>query len=245
MKFCQLFVAFLLLGACSQKHAESFSNTNVKIDSTYNSLALDSIIHPYRTKVDAIMKEVIGYADSNFVSTAPNSVLSNFVVDAVFKKGMLAAHAYFPEMNPSNTLGLLNFGGIRASVSKGDITIGTIFELMPFDNQITVLKIDYSKIDQLLTYLFEKGGQPISNATVLLTTATKEMKINAQPLKKNEPLYIITSDYLSTGGDKMEFLLNPLSKWDTGILIRNVLIDEIRENGKIERNGQLNRIEIN
>lgn len=43
----------------------------------------------------------------------------------------------------------------------------------------------------------------------------------------------------------MEFLLNPLSKWDTGILIRNVLIEEIRENGRIERNGQLNRIEIN
>lgn len=245
MKFCHLFVFLLFLGACSQKHAESFSNTNVKIDSTYNSLALDSLIHPYRTKVDAIMKEVIGYADSNFVSTAPNSVLSNFVVDAVYNQGIQSAQAYFPEMNSSNSLGLLNFGGIRASISKGDINIGTIFELMPFDNQITVLKIDYSKIDQLLNYLYDKGGQPISNATVSLSAVNKEMKINSQPLKKNEPLYIITSDYLSTGGDKMEFLLNPLSKWDTGILIRNVLIEEIRENGKIERNGQLNRIEIN
>jgi 2',3'-cyclic-nucleotide 2'-phosphodiesterase (5'-nucleotidase family) len=245
MKFCQFFVALLLLSACSQKHAESFSNTNVKIDSTYNSLALDSIIHPYRTKVDAIMKEVIGFADSNFVSTAPHSVLSNFVVDAVFKQGIQIGQSYFPEMNPTNTIGLLNFGGIRASISKGDITIGNIFELMPFDNVITVLKIDYSKIDQLLNYLFEKGGQPISNATTSLSTTTKEIKINSLPLTKNQPIYIISSDYLSSGGDKMDFLLNPLKKWDTGILIRNVLIDEIRENGKIGINGDLKRIEIN
>jgi 2',3'-cyclic-nucleotide 2'-phosphodiesterase (5'-nucleotidase family) len=245
MKFCQLFVAFLLLGACSKKHAESFSNTNVKIDSTYNSFALDSIIHPYRTKVDAIMQEVIGFADSNFVSTAPNSVLSNFVVDAVFEKGLQSAQSYFPEMNPSNTIGLLNFGGIRASISKGDITIGNIFEIMPFDNIITVLKIDDSKIDQLLNYLYEKGGQPLSNATASLSTTTKEMKINSQPLTKNQPIYIVTSDYLSSGGDKMDFLSNPLSKWDTGILIRNVLIDEIRENGKIGINGDRKRIEIN
>lgn len=245
MKFCQLFVAFLLLGACSQKHAESFSNTNIKIDSTYNSFALDSIIHPYRTKVDAIMQEVIGFADSNFVSSAPNSVLSNFVVDAVFKKGLQSAQAYFPEMNPSNTIGLLNFGGIRASISKGDITIGNIFEIMPFDNIIMVLKIDYSKIDQLLNYLYEKGGQPISNATATLSTTTKELKINSQSLTKNQPIYIITSDYLSSGGDKMDFLLNPLKKWDTGILIRNALIDEIRENGKIGINGDRKRIEMN
>lgn len=245
MKFCQLFVAFLLLGACSQKHAESFSNTNVKIDSTYNSFALDSIIHPYRTKVDAIMQEVIGFADSNFVSTAPNSVLSNFVVDAVFKQGLQSAQTYFPEMNPSNTIGLLNFGGIRASISKGDITIGNIFEIMPFDNIITVLKIDYSKVDQMLNYLYEKGGQPISNATVSLSTTTKEMKINSQPLTKTQPIYIVTSDYLSSGGDKMDFLVNPLKKWDTGILIRNVLIDEIRENGKIGINGDRKRIEMN
>lgn len=245
MKFSQLLVAFILFGACSQKHAESFSNANVKIDSTYNSLALDSIIDPYRTKVDAIMKEVIGFSDSNFVSTAPHSVLSNFVVDAVFKKGINSAQSYFPEMNPSNTIGLLNFGGIRASISKGDITIGNIFEIMPFDNIIVVLKIDYSKIDQFLNYLYEKGGQPISNATASLSNTTKEMKINSQPFTKNQPIYIITSDYLSSGGDKMDFLMSPLKKWDTGILIRNVLIDEIREIGKIGINVDQKRIEIN
>ncbi len=244
MKFYHLFIYLFVLGACSQKNVQSFSNTNVKIDSTYNSFALDSVIHPYRIKVDAIMNEVIGFADSNLVSTAPHSVLSNFVVDVVFKVGMQSAQSYFPEMNPSNTLGLLNFGGIRASISKGEITIGNIFEIMPFDNVITVLKIDYSKLDQLLTYLYEKGGQPISNATVSLAAMEKEIKINSHPLVKNQPIYIITSDYLSSGGDKMDFLTNPINKWDTGVLIRNVLIDEIRKNAKIGINGDLNRIEI-
>jgi 2',3'-cyclic-nucleotide 2'-phosphodiesterase (5'-nucleotidase family) len=190
------------------------------------------------------MNEVIGTADSNLVSVAPASMLSNFVVDAVFEHGMRSAQEHFPEMNQANTIGLLNFGGIRASITKGAITIGNIFEIMPFDNVITVLKIDYSKQEQLLNYLYEKGGQPISNATVYLSSTFKELKINSQALNKNQPFYIITSDYLSSGGDKMDFLSNPLSKWDTGILIRNVLIDEIRENGKVEQKGELNRIEI-
>jgi hypothetical protein len=43
----------------------------------------------------------------------------------------------------------------------------------------------------------------------------------------------------------MDFLMSPLKKWDTGILIRNVLIDEIREIGEIGINGDQKRIEIN
>ncbi len=44
-------------------------------------------------------------------------------------------------------IGIVNNGGIRLSpIQDGDITVGTIFKVMPFDNTITTVKMNGSQL---------------------------------------------------------------------------------------------------
>jgi len=40
----------------------------------------------------------------------------------------------------------VNFGGIRSYLPKGDVTVGKIFELMPFDNLVVLQEIKGDKL---------------------------------------------------------------------------------------------------
>ena len=127
---------------------------------------------------------------------------------------------------------------LRAPINKGDITIGNVFELMPFDNTITVVRLDPAGVMELMEYLFSVNGQPVSNASFDLTDKDKKMIVNELSVKLNRTgVYIITSNYLASGGDKMNFLKNAEEKWDSGILMRDVFIGYIREKGLVNNEG--------
>ena len=56
----------------------------------------------------------------------------------------------------------INYGGIRSYLPKGDITIGRIFELMPFDNLIVLQEIKGDTLLSFLNFIAERNGWPIS-----------------------------------------------------------------------------------
>ena len=219
----------IILAGCSHSAYETYTTENVGLDSTYNSSDLERIIAPFRDEVDAQMNEVIGVCDSTLVTYGPESPLGNFAADVVFEKGIKLRPPNFADMGRDNTLSLLNFGGLRAPINKGNITIGNVFELMPFDNTITIVHIDMEGVKDLMEYMFTMNGQPISNATFDLSNQEKKMMLNKMSIKLNRTgIYVITSNYLSTGGDKMDFLKNSTRKWDSGVLIRDVFIEHIK-----------------
>lgn len=239
-------IAFLfVIAGCSHPSYTEYNAKNLSIDSSYNSAELEDIISPYRNEVDAQMNEVIGVCDSTLIKYAPESPLGNFAADIVFEKGITFSPPGFKGMQRSNTIALLNFGGLRAPINKGDITVGNVFELMPFDNTITIVKIDAAGVVDLMEYLFIMNGQPTSNANFDLTAKNKEMLINDLSVKSHRTgIYVITSNYLSTGGDKMNFLRDATQKWDSGVLIRDVFIEYIKTEGKVDNDGIEGRMKI-
>ncbi len=235
-QFCAIALVFILVG-CSHSTYESYTAENVGLDSTYNSNDLESIIAPFRSEVDAQMSAVIGVCDSTLVKYAPESPLGNFAADVVFEKGLSVSPHNVEGMKKSNSVALLNFGGLRSPINQGDISIGNVFELMPFDNTITIVKLNQTGFQEMLTYLYTMNGQPTSNAQFNLTENLQEVTVNGQDVSDTKVFYIITSNYLASGGDKMDFLKNALHKWDSGVLIRDVFIAHIKSKGTINNNG--------
>jgi 2',3'-cyclic-nucleotide 2'-phosphodiesterase (5'-nucleotidase family) len=219
--------AFFLLTACGPKQIAEYTSNNQKIDSSIVSNSLDSLISPYREKLNEEMMQVIGYSDSNLLSYAPESPLSNFVADVVFQRGLEFLQQLDLSSGASNTFCMLNFGGIRSAINKGEITIATIYELMPFDNTIVVLQLRHDLVPELLKALIESGGQPVSNAQLRYDKNGVHFYIGGLEYTWTENVFVITSDYLANGGDKMDFFKNHMTRWDTGILIRDVLLDHI------------------
>jgi len=239
--FGSIFFSLLIFG-CVAKPISSYTSENTKINSDVQTHAIDSIALPYRNQMQAEMAEVIGYSDSTLLSYAPESPLGNFAADVIFEAGFDFAKNNQICDNPSAAFSILNFGGLRKPLSKGEISRSDIYELMPFDNAIVIVKVDALKMNEILDYLQTMNGQPVSNASFVLGQDLKSFVIGNKATQKLDAYYIITSDYLSGGGDKMDFLKEPLQIWNTGILIRDALINYIQKNKTIPFTPVQNRM---
>jgi 2',3'-cyclic-nucleotide 2'-phosphodiesterase (5'-nucleotidase family) len=112
---------------------------------------------------------------------------------------------------------------------------------MPFDNTIMLVELDRQGIDQLTAYLKKEGGQPIANAQFDYSATEPVMKLNDTKYQENN-VYIITSDYLAGGGDDMTFLRDAEKKWDSGKLIRDVLIASVKKVDTLKAQQNTGRI---
>lgn len=224
---------FLFVFASCETHLSSYSSGNTKLDNTVAVHAVDSLVVPYRKAMTEQMAEVIGYADSALFSYAPESPLSNFVADVIFETGLDYSVQNSICKDSKQMFSLLNFGGIRTSLNQGNITRGEIYELMPFDNAIVILEIQPEKMESMTAYLDTMNGQPVSNAQFVFSEANREYVIGKNNAETYDSYFVVTSDYLAGGGDKMSFFNQPLNRWDTGILVRDALIGFIEKSDTV------------
>lgn len=185
-----------------------------------NDIAADSdlsnFIRPYSDEMDVQMNIKIAESKNNFIVARPGSNLMNWVADAVF------SHQTKNKRLSQPAFCLLNTGGIRSSVGKGDVKLKDIYKVMPFDNSIVWVKLPLTTLDKISAYLNKSGGEPISN-----------IQMRAGKLIFNTPVetdffWVITSDYLCQGGDHMDFFKESIEVIETKTLIRDALVEEAK-----------------
>ena len=101
------------------------------------------IINIYKTKVDSITSRVIGQSTIAMEVERPQSRLSNFTSDLLVETA---------EKNTGEKcdFGVMNIGGIRTSLPEGDITVGNIFSIFPFENSISVITLKGKDVNTLI-----------------------------------------------------------------------------------------------
>lgn len=217
------FFIILLLGAgllaCSSYNRIIVDNEQIKVDNSIKSnTRIDSIILPYRIDLEKEMNEILAVAEMDFLVQRPCGNLNNWVADATYNYQVSHLRLDAP------TFCLLNTGGIRSSINKGNVTRGDIFKIMPFDNLIVCVKMPVSSLIDIEKYLIASGGEPISGAFL------KNGKLLIDGVNdKTEYVWIITSDYLVNGGDKMTFFKQNLEIVTSTVLLRDVLIETTKE----------------
>lgn len=215
----------ILLGAgllaCSSVSKKYVSAENAVVSgSTQENSELDNMIEPYRDSMKAEMEIVIAEALNDFIVERPCGNLNNWVADATFASETKNKRLSIP------AICLLNTGGIRSTLNKGMITIGDIFKIAPFDNEIVWVRMPASSLQKIEEYLIKSGGEPISNAQFI----NGKLTILGAPESYDE-FIIITSDYLFNGGDKMDFFKDNLELILTGKVMRDALIEEATSQG--------------
>ena len=158
-----------------------------------------------------------------------NSTLSNMFADATFEM----SNPVFNKISGENIdIVLLNNGGIRSIISKGNISEKTAFELMPFENSIVVLELSGLSIIKMIDYLRKvKLQHPISGLQITLNNdySVNEVKINGVSIENEKKYYVATTDYLLEGGDKMYFLAESTKTTDINYKMRDILIDYFKK----------------
>ena len=158
-----------------------------------------------------------------------NSTLSNMFADATYEM----SNPVFNKMSGKNIdMVLLNNGGIRSIISRGNISEKTAFELMPFENSIVVLELSGLSIIKMIDYLRKvKLQHPISGLQITLNNdySVNEVKINGVNIENEKKYYVATTDYLLEGGDKMYFLAETTKTTDINYKMRDILIDYFKK----------------
>lgn len=222
-----LFIIAAGFAACHPQTFRAYTADRIAVSGTLERDAeIDSLIAPYSSALALEMNRPIGTAENDMPIHRPSSVLGNWVADVMLGFGKDSLLKNEPLSVP--VVCILNTGGIRASLSKGALTVGDVYKIMPFDNQVVALKLPAVRIGEIVNYMRQTTGEPIAGFRI----------VNGKVFFDGVPegteiayFWVITSDFLANGGDKMVFLREPQDKILTSVFLRDVLLKEI-ETGK-------------
>ncbi|KQO22733.1 hypothetical protein ASF10_10235 [Flavobacterium sp. Leaf82] len=235
--FLKLFVIFLTLFfilSCSQKHYNltKIEGKQLPIDEKDSeSPKIEAFIKPYRNHINKDLDSVLAYSPETLdINNGKwQTSIGNLLADVCIERGNIVFKA---REKKSIDLCLLNHGGIRAILPKGNITTRTAYEIMPFENNLLVVALKGDQILEITSYIIKiQKAQPLSGMTFTITknNTAKNILIQGKPLDLNKVYYVATNDYLANGGDSMAFFAKGIEKFDLNYKLRNVLIDYFKQ----------------
>ena len=200
-------------------------------DSIAGNPDIEAYIKPYRENINRNLDSVLAYSVDTYSKSNGdlNTAIGNFMADAVFEE---SNPIFKSRTGKSIDLVLLNHGGIRSIISKGNITSRTAYEIMPFDNSIVVTPLKGQQIKDMFTYLAEaKRAHPISKLKISLNKdySINNTSIGNKPIDFSKTYYVATNDYLYNGGSRMYFLKSKDTVYDLDYKIRNILVDHFKK----------------
>ena len=255
-----ILICLILMYSCTtQLVLDSKENQIINVLANPDSI-INSIIYPYKIGIDSVMNEVLCVSEIEMKKGKPESLLGNFVTDLCMK-----------EYNDKADICILNNGGLRTSIPKGNITRRKIYELMPFENELVILELNVKEIFDLIKYVYSREGEPFSGLNIFSKDSCMLLSNRYILYRKggniviNEPLWVssggveeeiyiplnnketykirvLTSDYLANGGDKMSFFNNK-EQLKVGKKLRDVIIKYCKSE-KIISSKLDNRISI-
>jgi len=201
---------------------------NYTVSNQKQDTAFLMLISSYKDSVNKTMQQVIGFSTEVISKSNSNPSLGNFFTDAMKQVG----EKYFQRKIDA---AIMNYGGIRSYIPKGEITLGKVYELMPFDNLLVLQEIKGSVLKVFLDHIANSGGWPMSGISLQLKSRKAEnIMIGGEPLDINKVYIVSQSGYVANGGENSD-MLKGLPQIKIGLLIRNALIEYI---GAFTANGK-------
>ena len=200
----------------------------ITIDSTWDAdfdKKATAVLKPYKEKVDAMMYEVIGTSEMKMEKKEPESLLSNLVA-TVLQEAAISVQGYPADM------GLVNMGGLRNILPKGDITVGDIYEILPFENSLCVLTMKGKDMKRLLKAIASLHGEGVSGVRMEITKKGELLDVTiGGKLVEDEQLYTVaTIDYLADGNGSMTAFLQAEKRiCPEDATLRGLFLDYVRK----------------
>ncbi len=177
---------------------------------------LSELIDEWRSEADLILDEVIGYAQKSIPQR------SNLMETLVIEPWLLAY--------PNADVALTNIGGIRADIKAGDITIGDIITVLPFENTIIDLEMTGKELRRVI--INKSHRTAVAGLTVIGGNwiFTKSGKL----LDPQQSYHVLVNSFMYAGGDGYDFVNYDPDGYDTNIHYRQPLLDWLRAQSSSE-----------
>lgn len=142
---------------------------------------------------------------------------------------------------------LQNGGGIRASISEGEISYRDVLTVLPFGNTAYTVKLKGSDLKKVADYAATiPDGQGSKLHVAGMTFKVEDgkamnIKVNGVPLVMDKTYSVVTNNYMASGGDGYEMLAGQ-NGYDTGFVVADVVAEYLEHLGTIEEYQKAKRI---
>ncbi len=201
--------------------------------------AIKARIAKWEDKLQAITGEIIGKNEM--------PLLRDYYRESLL--GDLVADAY---RNAAETeIAITNAGSLRADLPAGDITVGKILAVYPFEDPIVRMTVTGKTLLKILEHgaALKYGMIQVSGLTFAVDLSRPSGKrvlrafVGKNPVKPNRMYSLAVCDYLVNGGDGYTMLQNSINSQPAGAFCTEAIIHYIRSSRHI-RYDTLNRIQI-
>lgn len=168
---------------------------------TAEDLEARSIVDTWNEQMAAILDTRIGYTPKTLDRDDRYNMdvsVGNLITDAM--RDYMGAQ-----------IALTNNGGIRASIPAGDVTMRSVYSVLPFGNFVQKFNLTGDQIRQIIDYSWSRDNRhQVDLQTSGLTYAIRtnpdgtinslDLKVNGQPIIANAVYSVAVADYIGTGG---------------------------------------------
>ncbi|MDT0687267.1 5'-nucleotidase [Autumnicola psychrophila] len=223
-------LGLIALVSCNNKayRNSEISGKRIPVDQQIKEdTAITNIIQPYKKHINTTLDSILAFNPTSLSKTEGNlnTAIGNLLADIVMEQ---ASPVFKNRTGEDIDMVMLNHGGIRSTLNKGNITARSAYALMPFENEIVVAELKGSRIQEMLRYLEDAGTpHPVSGIKIQVDNNYKltMAKIDGREIDNNRNYFVATSDYLQQGGDNMNFFKNPVALYNLDYKLRNAIID--------------------
>ena len=132
-----------------------------------------------------------------------------------------------------------NIGGLRTSIDKGTITVGAVYQVLPFDNTIETCTLSGAQIMDLLNYAIDSpkiGSVQYSGLRIVYDPAKahgqriiKVLTADGQELGLDKAYTVATNDFMAIGGDGYVMFKQASHMVNSGITLRDYVTKYIMD----------------
>jgi 5'-nucleotidase/UDP-sugar diphosphatase len=200
--------------------------------------AVAALIEDYESNLSDRLNQVIGIAEVTLDGERDNvrsveTNLGNLIADSL--------RTGFPEAD----IGFANGGGIRNTISKGNITLGSLLEVHPWGNSIVTFDLTGTQLlaalENGVSQIEDSAGRflQVSGMTFVFDQQLKpgnrvvSVEVAGLPLALGATYKIVTNNYIAGGGDGFEVFTEGQNFFDTQQLDTDVLGSYIQSIGNV------------
>ncbi|MGR3756761.1 MAG: bifunctional metallophosphatase/5'-nucleotidase [Tranquillimonas sp.] len=137
---------------------------------------------------------------------------------------------------------LANGGGLRASIDAGDVTMGEVLTVLPFQNTLSTFQISGATLKEALEngvgQIEEGAGRfpQVAGMTFTVDPAAEpgsrisDVMIGGEPLDEGKTYGVVSNNYVRNGGDGYSMLVDAQNAYDFGPDLADVTAEYLAKN---------------
>lgn len=168
------------------------------------------------------VREVLGHSEKGMNRGGAESQLGTFAAEVIREQTALATGR---EVH----IALINRGGIRLDLPKGDVILDDVLSMFPFRNYLCYVALKGSDVRVFFEHMARRRFMPFTGAS--LTVRGQEVVsilIGGEPLDDGKVYGFATVDFLLDGGDGVFVARNSLELVQTSLLMSDAVLAHIR-----------------